>query len=83
MTNSRSWVLVLWLAALAVATLAPSSFTLAESGESVAAINNPNPGADLWRAVRGHLEAPAVTQVTGFDTAYSSTRKGVAGRPSV
>ena len=43
----------MWLAAVAVAVLAPSSFTLAESGEPVAAINNPNPGADLWRAVRG------------------------------
>ena len=76
MTNSRSWILVLWFLALVAAGLAPSSLTLAESGEAPAVINNPNPGADLWRAVRGHLESPAVTQVTGFDTAVLVNEQG-------
>ena len=76
MTNSRSWVLVLWLVVLVVATLAPSSFTLAESGEAPAAINNPNPGADLWRAVRGHLDSPAVTEVGGHDSAVLVNEEG-------
>ncbi|HCX88268.1 MAG TPA: formate dehydrogenase subunit gamma [Gammaproteobacteria bacterium] len=76
MTNFRSWAPILWFLALPVLGLAPLGPVLAQSEEAPAAINNPNPGADLWRAVRGHLDSPAVTQVGGHDNAVLVNQEG-------
>ena len=76
MTNSRSWVLGLWFFVSVVFAMAPAHTTWAESEQAPAEINNPNPGADLWRAVRGHLDSPAVTQVKGHDTSVLVNQKG-------
>ncbi|MAK32879.1 MAG: formate dehydrogenase subunit gamma [Acidiferrobacter sp.] len=76
MTNSRTWVLGLWFFVSVVFAMAPLQTTWAESEQAAPAINNPNPGADLWRAVRGHLDSPAVTQVKGHDSAVLVNDEG-------
>lgn len=76
MTNSRSWVLGLWFFVSVVFAMVPVHATWAKSEQTPAEINNPNPGADLWRAVRGHLDSPAVTQVGGHDSAVLVNDEG-------
>ncbi len=74
MRNCRFWIFLLGLLCLPLANLFPGAAALAEN--SVPEINNPNPGADLWRAVRGHLDTPATTQVTGHDSAVLVNPQG-------
>ena len=76
MTNCRSWALILWLFAVLTLGLASFSPAMAQTEEAPAAINNPNPGADLWRAIRGHLDSPAVTQGGGHDSAVLVNEEG-------
>lgn len=66
MKTCRFWILTVGLACLPLAGLFFSAQGLAET-TAPDTINNPNPGIELWQAVRGTLDSPASTQVQGHD----------------
>ena len=68
---------VLLLPCLAVALLAITSPVIGQDRPPASPIMVPNPGADLWRAVR-QREAPAIggTQVRGVETGVLIERSG-------
>ena len=62
----RFWFFLVGLAYLPLAGLFFGAQALAET-TAPDTINNPNPGIELWQAVRGTLDSPASTQVQGHD----------------
>ena len=71
----RFWIFLVGLACLPLAGLFFGTQTLAET-TAPAAINNPNPGIELWQAVRGTLDSPASTQVQGHDASVLVNPEG-------
>ena len=75
MRSTRYSIFFLWVLVLPLlVTVAPEY--AASDQEPLPAINNPNPGSDLWEAVRGRLDSPATTQVEGFDSAVLVNQQG-------
>jgi len=68
-------MLFFWLLTLPLAGSISVSPVLAEEGP-ISAINNPNPGSELWQAVRGRLDTPAKTQVQGHDSSVLVNQRG-------
>lgn len=75
MRISKYWILALTMTILPLLA-AFSSGTVAAQEGPISAINNPNPGAELWEAVRGRLDTPATTQVKGHDSAVLVNQEG-------
>jgi len=71
----RFWILLVGLACLPLAGLFFGTQALAET-TAPAAINNPNPGIELWQAVRGKLDSPTATQVRGHDSSVLVNPQG-------
>ena len=60
MRISKHWILALTMTILPL-LVAFNSGTVAAQEGPISAINNPNPGAELWQAVRGRLGTPVTT----------------------
>ena len=75
MKTCRFWILLVGLACLPLAGLFFGTQALAET-TAPAAINNPNPGIELWQAVRGKLDSPTATQVRGHDSSVLVNPQG-------
>jgi hypothetical protein len=78
---SKHWILALTMTILPL-LVAFNSGTVAAQEGPISAINNPNPGAELWQAVRGRLDTPATTQVKGHDSAVLVNQQGDNGQRS-
>jgi formate dehydrogenase subunit gamma len=71
----RFWIFMVGLACLPLAGLFFGTQTLAGT-TAPEAINNPNPGIELWQAVRGKLDSPTATQVRGHDSSVLVNQQG-------
>jgi formate dehydrogenase subunit gamma len=76
MRKNRFPILVAGVLCLASLVLSFGGEALAETPPPTHPISNPNPGADLWRAVRGSIDAPTVSQVKGRDASVLVHRDG-------
>ncbi|MBT5624424.1 MAG: hypothetical protein HOJ76_02340, partial [Proteobacteria bacterium] len=75
MRSTRYSIFFLWFLALPLLVAIAPEYAVGDQ-EPLPAINNPNPGSDLWEAVRGRLDSPAITQVEGFDSAVLVNQQG-------
>jgi len=71
----RFWIFLVGLIHLPLVGLFFSAQAFAET-TAPTAINNPNPGIELWQAVRGTLDSPASTQVQGHDASVLVNAQG-------
>ena len=75
MRSTRYSIFFLWVLVLPLLVTVAPEYAVGDQ-EPLPAINNPNPGSDLWEAVRGRLDSPATTQVEGFDSAVLVNQQG-------